>query len=347
MISNWTKHIKNCFDETQKLKKHGKQMSLTMFMPESSSTSETNTDGTDYTDVSDLDHARCDENSKVQVFQNPLSCIGDPEGSSITKSPTSVHIDWSYATRQSKKMLKLDQTQTFINDYMPFINNTATVIQKVEVLQNASTAFSNNEYFSTTLFKRPLLNAHKNCLHLPQGRRHSEVIKKLLSLLLTMGPSAYELLQKNLPEALPSLSTVQREANKCYSPLQEGEFMFDQLSTYLDVHNAPKIISMSEVATRIISRIEYDSNRNKIVGFVLPPDNNSLPRKDSFIATSFEVIEKRFTSSAKASNAYLYMAQPMTNDVPPFCFALLGTDNHFDAKVVLQRWKYIVKECAQ
>lgn len=71
MISNWTKHIKSCFDETQKLKKHGKQMSLTMFMPESSTTSETNTDGTDYTDVSDLDHARCDENSKVQVFQNP------------------------------------------------------------------------------------------------------------------------------------------------------------------------------------------------------------------------------------------------------------------------------------
>ena len=125
-------------------------------------------------------------------------------------------------------MLKLDQTQTFINDYMPFINNAATVIQKVEVLQNAPTAFSNNEYFSTTLFKQLLLNAHKNCSHLPQGRRHSEVIKKFsLFLLLTMGPSAYELLQKNLPEALPSLSTVQREVNKCYSPLQEGEFMFD------------------------------------------------------------------------------------------------------------------------
>ena len=66
MISNWTKHIKNCFDETQKLKKHGKQMSLTMFMPESSSTSETNTD------ESDLDHAKCSESSKVQVFQIPL-----------------------------------------------------------------------------------------------------------------------------------------------------------------------------------------------------------------------------------------------------------------------------------
>lgn len=68
---------------------------------------------------------------------------------------------------------------------------------------------------------------------------------------------------------------------------------------------------------------------------------------DSFLATSFEAIEKMFTSSIKASNAYLYMAQPMAINVPPFCFALLGTDNHFDTKVVLHRWKYIVKECAQ
>lgn len=186
------------------------------------------------------------------------SCIGVPGGGSINKSPTNVHVDWSYATRQNKKMLKLDYDQTYINDYMPFINKAATVIHKVEALQNAPTVFSNNECFSTTLFKQLLFNAHRNCSHLPQGRRHNEVIKKFsLSLLLTVGSSAYELLHDNLPEALPSLSTVQREANKCYSPLKEGEFMFDQLSAYLDAHNAPKIISVSEDATRIISRVEY------------------------------------------------------------------------------------------
>ena len=91
--------------------------------------------------------------------------------------------------------------------------------------------------------------------------------------------------------------------------------------------------------------MEYDSYSNKIVGFVLPLDNNSLPKINSFVATSFEVIETMFASSSKAFYAYIYMAQHVLN-VPPFCLALLGTDNHFDTKVVLQRWKYIVKECA-
>ena len=53
-----------------------------------------------------------------------------------------------------------------------------------------------------------------------------------------------------------------------------------------------------------------------------------------------------FASSNKASYAYIYMVQPMVINVHPFCLGLIGTDNHFDDKVVLQRWKYIVKECA-
>ena len=68
-----------------------------------------------------------------------------------------------------------------------------------------------------------------------------------------MGSSAYELLQKNLSEGIPSLSTTQREAYKCFSQLNEGDFMFDQLSAYLDMHNAPRIVSISEDATRVIT----------------------------------------------------------------------------------------------
>ena len=132
--------------------------------------------------------------------------------------------------------------------------------------------------FSTSLFKQLLLNAQKNCSASPKGRRHNEIIKKFsLSLFLTIGPSAYELLHINMPEAIPSLSTVEREANRRYSPLGEGKFIFDKLLVHLEGYNAEKIVSISEDATRIISRVEYDSSSNKIVGFVLPLDSNSLP----------------------------------------------------------------------
>ena len=101
-----------------------------------------------------------------------------------------------------------------------------------------------------------------------------------------------------------------------------------------------KIVSISEDATRVISHVEYDSSNNKIGGFVLPLDCNSLPDKTSFYATSFADIENMFLNSKKASSAYIYMVQPMSVTVPPFCLALIGTDNCFDAKPVLQRRNY-------
>ena len=136
-----------------------------------------------------------------------------------------------------------------------------------------------------------------------------KLLKKFsLSLLLSIGSSAYELLQKNLPKGIPSLSTTQREAYKCFSSLNEGDFMFDQLSAYLDMHNAPRIVWISKDATHVKTQVEYDSYSNKIVGLVLPLDNNSLPKINSFVATSFEVIETMFASSNKASYAYIDMA---------------------------------------
>jgi len=39
------------------------------------------------------------------------------------------------------------------------------------------------------------------------------------------------------------------------------------------------------------------------------------------------------------------VAQALSLNVPPFCLALIGSDNCFDATVVLKRWEYIIKEC--
>ena len=165
---------------------------------------------------------------------------------------------------------------------------------------STSTLFNISGDFSTSLFKQLLLNAQKNCSASLKGRRHNEIIKKFsLSLFLTIGPSPYELLHVNMPEAIPSLSTVEREANRRYSLLGEGQFIFDKLLAHLEGYNAEKIVSISEDATRIISRVEYDSSSNKIVGFVLPLDSNSLPEQTSFYATSFVDIEQMFLNSKK------------------------------------------------
>ena len=46
-----------------------------------------------------------------------------------------------------------------------------------------------------------------------------------------------------------------------------------------------------------------------------------------------------------AKYAFVYMAQPLSEGIPAFCLACMGTDNKFTAHHVLKRWKYIFSEC--
>jgi len=70
------------------------------------------------------------------------------------------------------------------------------------------------------------------------------------------GPSAHDFFHKNMPLALPSLSTVKREIHKFFKGIAEGCFQFDQLLDHLNAYSATKIICLSEDATRVVSWIE-------------------------------------------------------------------------------------------
>ena len=91
--------------------------------------------------------------------------------------------------------------------------------------------------------------------------------------------------------------------------------------------------------------MEYDNETNRLVGFVLPCDDKGLPIVDTFIALSFESIEESFKVANVAKYAFVYMAQPLSEGIPAFCLACMGTDNKFTAHHVLKRWKYIFSEC--
>lgn len=107
-------------------------------------------------------------------------------------------------------------------------------------------------------------------------------------------------------------------------------------------YNAPKIISVGEDTTRVISRVEYDCETDRCVGFVLPLNKSGLPEVDLFLAISFKAIEQMFTN---AKYAYVYMAKPLTLNAPPFCLACFGTDDKFTAEHVMLRWQHICQEC--
>ena len=252
--------------------------------------------------------------------------------------------------RKQRKVIH-DPAQTCITDYFKILNEIEILVKENVKLtkllqQNGNKSFNTGSL--TPILKQLLINAEKNASIYPSQRRHTEILKKFsTALFIYCGPLAYEFLHQNMCQALPSLRTVQRIIHAQYKTLHEGIFRFDELLAHIIDHKAPKIVSIGEDATRVIGRIDYDSETNRCVGFVLPLDGNGLPVVDAYLATSFTAIEAMFNNASVSKYAYVYMAQPLASNIPPFCLSCIGTDQKFTAQHVLQRWQYIYSQCTE
>lgn len=105
-----------------------------------------------------------------------------------------------------------------------------------------------------------------------------------------------------------------------------------------------KCVWLSEDASGIISKVEFDSKSNQMVGLVLPMNTiTGMPMPFTHLARTTEEIEKNMKKD-KPSLVYVVMAQPLKKGVPPFLLQIFGTNNKFTAQNVLLRWKYTVDE---
>lgn len=172
------------------------------------------------------------------------------------------------------------------------------------------------------------------------GDKCDETLSLFCSYLFTIGGRLmYETLHANLP--IPSLSTVSRLMNTNVSDIEEGICRFKELKNFLVTRQLPLIVWISEDATRILEKVQYDSQTNRLVGFVLPLSSNGFPKPDAYIAESAAQIEHSFKTGKTASLAYTVMAQSVHSHSPTFCFCLYGTDNKFNYKNVRERWQFI------
>lgn len=159
------------------------------------------------------------------------------------------------------------------------------------------------------------------------------------------GPLAYETLQKNLPYSLPSLSSTNRYIQKTNCRIIEGVLRCEELLQFLNERKLEKVVTMSEDATRIVGRVQYDSKTNQITRFVLPLNStNGLPVPFSFPARNVTEIMQHFDNEHNISpfvNAII--AQPIGNE-PPFCLMIYGSDNKYTSTDVCNRWIFIKSE---
>ena len=86
----------------------------------------------------------------------------------------------------------------------------------------------------TPILRQLILNAEKKLDKAPNYCRHTEILKKKsTALLIYAGPLTYDFIQKNMPEALPSLRSVQRIICSDYKAFPEGSFQFDDLASHI------------------------------------------------------------------------------------------------------------------
>lgn len=107
---------------------------------------------------------------------------------------------------------------------------------------------------------------------------------------------------------LPSISTLFRFLDNTQTKVTEGDFRFGELRVFLIKRNLPPKIWVSDDATRITGKIEYDNQCENIIEFVLPLNNDDCPQTDYFSATSAEAIVEYFNMGIRANYAYIIMA---------------------------------------
>lgn len=189
-----------------------------------------------------------------------------------------------------------------------------------------------------------LLQANRNCTRKKQGYRFDGDVQKFATYIRMLGgPLCYETLHANLQCALPSLGSTNRYIRKSHFKVNEAVVRCYELAEYLKEQNLPMIIALSEDATRIVERIQYDRCTNQIIGFTLPL-RDGMPIPFSYPARGFTEITKHFTSGNSSSSLMnVIMAQPLANTTP-FCLFIYGSDNKYTAHDVYMRWKTIAAQ---
>lgn len=188
--------------------------------------------------------------------------------------------------------------------------------------------------------------ANRNSTRKMGGYRYDPEVKLFASYLrMIVGPLAYETIHRNLEAAIPSLPSTNRYIRASNCCITEGILRCEELRLYLEKRNLPFVVSLSEDATRVVDRVQYDSTTNQLIGFVPPISPiNGLPIPFQYPARSAnEILEHFSIENETSSNLIIIMAQPIGN-APPFCLTSFGTKNAYTAIDVSKRWTYITSE---
>lgn len=176
------------------------------------------------------------------------------------------------------------------------------------------------------------------------GNRFDDNTKRLFTYLyIKGGPACYESIYLN--SVLPVAKSCKREITDS-KILEVGKFYIEEYVEFLKAHEADcGEVIISEDATRLSDRVEYDPTSNQLFG--LQPDHDEttgLPKINFFqVSTPSKLVDflKKFKSSP-----YLQVvtAKLMKIGTPCRIISVFPTDNKYTTKMVIARWNLMKKK---
>lgn len=249
-------------------------------------------------------------------------------------------VDSGGINSQLTHFTKVNSTEDQIQDYLHIGNFFgASVFSECEKTSNKSN--------KTVFFLNKLLEAaNQNVVREKHGYRFNVQLQQFATYIrMISGPLAYETLQTNLECALPTLQSVNRYIRRTNCHIVEGVLRCEELRLYLEERDLPLVVSLSEDATRIEGRIQYDSKTNQLIGFVLPiNEQTGMPIPHSYKARDASEIFKHFASNSEQAHfVNVIMAQPIGKEAP-FCMLIFGSNGNYTAMDVSKRWLHIIDQ---
>lgn len=156
---------------------------------------------------------------------------------------------------------------------------------------------------------------------------------------LTAGRGNYAFLASN--SSTISIKTIQRHLKQNTVQITEGKIDAKGLKQYLLRNEFPlAVVVLCEDATKIAAALEYDYISDSVRGLVSPLDEHGLPNTDLFTATSAYKMAEDIEKYPVGNHAYVQLALPLANNASPYVLFHTCSDNKFEAKDVLNRWKH-------
>lgn len=222
-----------------------------------------------------------------------------------------------------------------------------SIESKIREIQcaNSETQHTNHSGRSY-LLKKLISTADRNSKYKKGAYRYDSEIHYIAMLLrMISGPLSYKILQSNLEPSLPSLSSVNRHIYTSNYHITEGILRANELRVYLNERQLPSVVCLSEDATRVTGRAQYDSRTNQIIGLTLPTNSKTgMPIPLQFPARSAADMIKHFENGSVSGFLNIVVAQPMMKGAAAFCLLVYGSDSKYTAMDVKNRWKYIENE---